>query len=143
MGATVRTGQRNNDDEDGATAVEFALIMIPFIILTFGMVQYGWYFYVAQTAGGAASSVARRLQVGDCWGTDQAFDLAKNQSNYVTDVTMTPTTLTGATPGTTQISVTVEADGRILGIIPMPNDGVVTRTVKAQLEDTTAGAACP
>lgn len=142
MGATVRTVQRKKDD-DGATAVEFALIMIPFIILTFGMVQYGWYFYVAQTAGGAASTVARRLQVGDCWTGSQAYDLAKNQSNFVTGVTKTPDSLVGATVGTTQITVTVEADGRILGLIPMPNDGAISRTVKAQLEDTTAGAACP
>lgn len=139
----MRTVRQEKNGEDGATAVEFALIMIPFIILTFGMVQYGWYFYVAQTAGGAASTVARRLQVGDCWTGTQAFDLAKNQSNFVTEVTKTPDNLTAATPGTTQITVTVKADGRILGLIPMPNDGQVSRTVKAQLEDTTAGAACP
>lgn len=143
-GSLVKTvWRRNRSDDDGASTVEFALILIPFVVLAFGMVQYGWYFYVAQTTGGAASNVARRLQVGDCWGTDEARDLAKNQAAAVTGVTTTPSTLTGATPGVTQIVVTVQADGRILGFLPMPDDGQVVRTVKAQLEDTTAGASCP
>lgn len=138
----VRLMGRNRDQE-GATAVEFALVMIPFIVLIFGMIQYGWYFYVSQTTGGAASTVARRLQVGDCWAGTNAFDLAKQQASMVTAVTKTPANLTGATPGTTQIVVTVTADGNLLGFLPMPSDGQITRTVKTQLEDTTQGASCP
>lgn len=130
-------------DEQGATAVEFALIMIPFVVLIFGMIQYGWYFYVSQTTGGAASTVARRLQVGDCWTGTSALTLAKQQAAMVTAVTVTPNTLAGATAGTTQITVEVTADGRLVNFLPMPNGGQVTRTVKSQLEDLTAGAPCP
>jgi len=123
--------------------VEFGLVVIPFLVLTLGMIQYGWYFYVSQTTGGAANSVARRLQVGDCWTGTAAFDYARQQSNWVTSVVKTPASLTGATPGSTQITVDVVSDGRIIGLIPMPNNGIVTRTVKAQLEDLTPGAPCP
>ena len=40
--------QRRRRNEHGASAVEFALIMIPFFVLIFGLIEYGWYFYVAQ-----------------------------------------------------------------------------------------------
>lgn len=134
---------RRARDEDGASAVEFAFIVIPFLVLTLGMIQYAWYFYVSQTTGGAANSVARRLQVGDCWAGTQAFDYARQQASQVTSVNKTPADLTGAMVGTTQITVDVVSDGRIIGLIPMPNNGIVTRTVKAQLEDLTPGAPCP
>ena len=134
---------RKNGDEGGASAVEFALIMIPFVVLVFGMIQYGYYFYVSQTTGGAASTVARRLQVGDCWTSNNALTLAQQQAPNITALTKSPANLTGAIPGTTQIVVSVTADADLLGFVPMPSGGQVTRTVKTQLEDTTEGAPCP
>jgi Flp pilus assembly protein TadG len=135
---------RRTRPERGAVAVEFALIFIPFIVLVFGLIQYGWYFYVASTTSGAASNVARRLEVGDCWTGSQAEDLAQLESPSIRDggLTKTPTTLTGAVPGTTQITVTVNADANIVGFLPMPNGGIVTRTVQARLEDDAEGASC-
>ena len=126
--------------EDGASAVEFALIAVPFILLVFGMIQYGWYFYVSQTTGGAASNVVRRLQVGDCWSGTEAQDLAQEQAPMVTHVDIDPSTL--PTDTGTEITVTLTADGRILGLIPMPNDGDVTKTVHARLEDTESSGSC-
>ena len=137
-----RRGQR------GAAAVEFALVACFILIpLLFGLMQYGWYFYVASTTSHAASSVARRLEVGDCWTGTSATTYVSNQmpapQTTKPSVTKTPSTLTGATVGTTQIQVTVTAQGKILGFLPMPNNGVVTRTVTAQLEDDKADTACP
>ena len=54
MGSRVK--RRAPRDEGGAAAVEFALIMIPFFVLIFGLVEYGYYFYVAQNTSGAAST---------------------------------------------------------------------------------------
>lgn len=47
-----------------------------------------------------------------------------------------------AVPGQTQIQVTVVADAAILNFISMPNNAVVTETVKAQLEDSTEDTPC-
>jgi Flp pilus assembly protein TadG len=139
--------------ERGAVAVEFALICIPFIVLIFGLIQYGWYFYVSSTTSGAASNVARRLEVGDCWGGTQAHELARLESPYVVDLpdglTITdgagnPVGLATATAGVTQIRVTLTADANIVGFLPVPNGGMVTRTVQARLEDKEASTApCP
>ena len=131
---------RRNRGDNGASAVEFALISVPFILLVFGMIQYGWYFYVSQTTGGAASNVVRRLQVGDCWTGTEALDLAQNQAPMVSSLTKSPNTK--PTDTGTEITITLTADGRILGLIPMPNNGDVTKTVHALLEDTESSGSC-
>jgi Flp pilus assembly protein TadG len=126
--------------EDGASAVEFAFVSIPFILLVIGMIQYGWYFYVSQSTGGAASNVTRRLQVGDCWTGTQAFDLAKKQAPMVTSVSPSPSAI--PTSAGTQISVTVKADASIIGLIPLPGGGVVTKIVYAQLQNIDSSGSC-
>ena len=134
---------RRPHDQRGASAVEFALVLIPLTALLLGIIQYGWYLYVTQTTAGAASHVTRRLEVGDCWTGDAALRLAQSQASHVSALTKSPSDLTGAQPGETQVRVTVTADADILNFLPLPNGGVVTETVQAQLEDTTEGAPCP
>lgn len=134
---------RQRRSERGASAVEFALVLIPFTVLLLGMIQYAWYFYVSQSTAGAAAHVTRRLEVGDCWTGDAALRLARSQASQVTTLTKTPDNLTAAVPGETQFQVTVTAEADILNFLPMPNGGRVTETVHAQVEDTTEDAACP
>lgn len=112
---------------------------IPFIVLVIGMIQYGWYFYVSQSTGGAASNVTRRLSVGDCWTGTQAYDLAKKQAPMVTSVDPNPTTIPASG---TQFSVTVTADASIIGLVPLPGGGVITKTVYAELQDATSSGSC-
>jgi Flp pilus assembly protein TadG len=134
---------RRRRDEGGAAAVEFALIAgVVLIPLLLGIIQYGWYFYISSTASHAANNVARRLEVGDCWTGTQAADLVAAQVPTSTTFSKSPTDLSGATVGTTQITVTVTANADILGFFPMPNGGDVIRTVDAQLEDDVEGAPC-
>jgi Flp pilus assembly protein TadG len=123
--------------ERGAEAVEFALIMIPLLTLIMGLMQYGWYFYVAQNTSGAASTVARKLEVGDCWGSGQAKTFAKKQSAQITTLTTSPAVTTSPSPGTA-FTVTVTANAKIMTFIPVPNNGTITRTVSAQVEDNVA-----
>jgi len=128
---------RRRRDETGAAAVEFALVMIPFFIMIAGLIQYGWYFYVASNTSGAVSTVARKMEVGDCWGSGAALTYAKNQSPQITGLTKSPSQDTAPAPGTT-FTVTVSADAKILGFLPMPGNAVVDRTVTAQMEDDKA-----
>jgi Flp pilus assembly protein TadG len=132
--------------ERGAAALEFGLIVgTIFIPLLLGVIQYGWYFYVAQTTGGAATHVARRMAVGDCWGSGQALTFVKNEVASDPDYTalsVTPTSNASAAIGTTQLTVTVTSDGDLIGFLPMPNDGTITRTVSTTVEDTTSSGSC-
>jgi Flp pilus assembly protein TadG len=133
-------------DQDGAAALEFGLIVGTILIpLLLGVIQYGWYFYVAQTTGGAASHVARRLTVGDCWGSGEALLFVKNEvaSNpSQTTLTKSPATNTSAVIGTTQLTVTVTSDGDLVGFFPMPNGGTISRTVSTMIEDKTSSGTC-
>jgi Flp pilus assembly protein TadG len=152
----VRTSanrSRKRRSESGASALEFGLIVGTILIpLLLGVVQYGWYFYVSQTTGAAATHVARRMAVGDCWGTNQALNFVKsevasnpNQTTFAIAVSPpapTATTNTTAVIGATQMTVTVTADGDLIGFIPMPNNGTITRSVKTMIEDTTSSGTC-
>jgi Flp pilus assembly protein TadG len=137
---------RARREQRGAVALEFGLIFaFIFVPLLLGLIQYGWYFYVAQTTGGAASHVARRLAVGDCWGPGQALNFVKGEVASDADQTtldINPTSNSGAVIGTTQLTVTVTSDGDLIGFIPMPNGGTITRTVDTMIEDTTSSGTC-
>jgi Flp pilus assembly protein TadG len=132
--------------QSGAAALEFGLIAgTIFLPLLLGLIQYGWYFYVAQTTGGAATHVARRLAVGDCWGSGEALTFVKNEvasDPNLTTLAFTPTSNSSAVIGTTQLTVTVTADGDLIGFVPMPNSGTITRSVKTMIEDTTSSGTC-
>jgi Flp pilus assembly protein TadG len=140
----IRVRARRHDS--GAAALEFALIgAFIFFPLVLGILQYGWYFYVAQTTGGATSHVARRLAVGDCWGANEALTFVQGEvgSNPVnTTLDMDPTVNTDAEIGIDQVTVVVTADANVIGFWPMPHDGIITRTVKTMIEDTTSSGAC-
>jgi Flp pilus assembly protein TadG len=60
----MRAG-RNTGSEHGAIAVEFALVMLPLIVLLFGSIQYGLYFWAMQGGSDIARSAARNSAVGD------------------------------------------------------------------------------
>lgn len=138
---------RRARNERGATAVEFALVSLPFLILVLGMIQYGWYFYVSQTTGGAASNVVRRLQVGDCWAGTQAETLAQKQAPAVQSVVrehngIEVTALPASAKSGDLIKVTLTSDAEIIGLLPMPGGGTVVKEVDARLEDTTSSGSC-
>jgi Flp pilus assembly protein TadG len=148
---TSRTRSGARKSQSGAAALEFGLIVGTVLIpLVLGIIQYGWYFYVAQTTGGAATHVARRMAVGDCWGSGQALSFVQNevasaQATFAVDVSPpapTSTTNTTAVIGSTQLTVTVTSKGDLVGFLPMPNGGTVSRTVRTMIEDTTSSGTC-
>ena len=144
--STSFSRSRDRQSQSGAAALEFGLIVGTLLIpLLLGVIQYGWYFYVAQTTGGAATHVTRRLSVGDCWGSNQALTFVKSEvaSNPAfTTAAVTPTSNASAVIGTTQLSVTVTSNGNLIGLFPLPNGGTITRTVKTMIEDTTSSGTC-
>jgi Flp pilus assembly protein TadG len=111
--------------------------MIPFFVMVIGLIEYGWYFYVAQNTSGAASTVTRKLAVGDCWASGAALAYAQGQSSQVTGLSISPSQTTSPAVGTS-ITVTVTADGKIMSFLPVPNGGTITRTVSSQVEDDKA-----
>jgi Flp pilus assembly protein TadG len=141
---------RRRRDEDGAAAVEFALVLIPLLYLVFGLVQYGWYFYAMQSGSSAVGDAARRIAVGNCQTVGQVQTLIKDHLGAATtassagdiQTTITYTKADGSSasaPGEIGGSVTVSAKFPTLNmhfpLIPVPGDGDITRTNVTRIED--------
>ncbi len=149
---TVRKGSRRRTtgrrSESGAAAVEFALVLPMVMVLLLGMLEYGWYFYTAQSVSSAAREVTRRLVVGDCQATGQAQLFARSQLG-LEGLTVTFGPLAdpdaNAAPAVGQVLRVEVADatgGVLLDLVPLPNGGEVTRSVEALVEDNVPGASC-
>ena len=123
--------------ESGAAAVEFAIILPIFAALLMGMIQYGYYFWTAETTGSAARETARRIVVGSCWTEYDAFAEAHLAKTATTSVSPDPD---GLDVGEI-VTVTVVTDGDILDFFPVPD--TVTREYQARMEvDTPSSAGC-
>lgn len=151
---SVRLMRRRERDEDGATAVEFALILIPLLTILFGLVQYGLYFYSAQTGSNTANATIRQLAVGNCQ-TNAALQLyvnnslgpAKSGNATVTPVYTNPdgsaaTAANVLVGGTVKLTIAFPTVNLHFPFVPFLSDSKVTRVVQARVEDTTelAGA---
>lgn len=102
-----------------------------------GMVQYGFYFWTAETTGSAARETARRIVVGACWSDYATF--AQDHGPRITSTAVSPAPA-GLDVGDT-VTVTVVADGDILNFFPLPDS--VTRTYEARMEvDAASTAPC-
>lgn len=67
------------ENEDGATAVEFALIALPLFMFLFGIVEFSRYFYTYNNLERTADQLARFTMV-------RHGKLAVNQANYQRDI---------------------------------------------------------
>lgn len=142
--------------EAGAAAVEFALVLVPFLVLLFGMIQYGLYFYSAQTGSQVANSAARQLSVGNCQGVNALRDYVKTSLGVATSdpssVAAVPTfanpdgsTATASTVkvgGTVTVKVTFATINMHFPFVPFLSSPSVSRTVQARVEDTSDDG-CP
>jgi len=139
--------------DDGAAAVEFALVAPLLILLIFGIIAFGMGFYTQQGAAAAAREAARRAAVGSitsCSGTDAYTDL-----NYIVKQTAPGSWGTGIgwnnanmptlnTPNSDTVEVKVPYRFDLLnfaGLLPLPT---VTLTASAQAHiEQTVPKTCP
>lgn len=145
---------RRKRDASGASAVEFALIMLPLLYLVFGIIQYGLYFYAMQSGTSAVGEAVRRLTVGNCQDSTQlkeflagrlggsspdgASDLAPVVTYKTADSPPAATSAPGVVGGSVTVTLTFRAYNLHFPFIPLPNDGNVTREIFGRVEDTTS-----
>ena len=128
--------------ERGAAAVEFALVVPILLILVFGIIQYGVYFWSSQGASDIARSAARLSSVGkpaSCAAfraevEKQIQALAGSGASAVikrTYSTAPPNVKIGDT-----VTVTVQFRSLDLKppLIPTVKDGLVTTTVTSRVD---------
>ena len=140
----LRTPRSRSDR--GAVAVEFALIVPFMLLLIFGVIQYGWYFYAMQSGTAAVGDAGRRLSVGGCQGATErnAFikqklggALASGSAVSSTVVYKTPSGGTSPSPvigGSVEITATYRTMDLNFPFLPVPADGEITRSTYARVE---------
>jgi len=131
----------------GASVLEFVLVIPILLMLGFGIVDYGYFFYVKNTVQGAAQSGARAA----ISGTALQSDVTTTVSNILTaaglqgsgyTVTTSPVDITTAASGTT-VTVTVKINWSSLGFHTLSsgyggisNSKVITGTAAMRKEST-------
>lgn len=90
-----------SNDQDGATAIEFALVALPFFALVFAIIELAVIFFINSALTHAVSETGRLLRVGqfqDCGGgpvfkdlvCDNMNELGQCSSNLTIDVLSGP-----------------------------------------------------
>jgi len=148
----ARWGRLRSREQRGASAVEFALVVTPLMILFFGMVQYGMYFYSAQVGSHVANATARQLSVGNCQGAgalqtyvDNSLGAAKTSSATISTTWKNVDGTTPASPaaqnvtvgGSVKVTISFDTLNMNFPFVPFLSDPKVERTVEARVEDNT------
>lgn len=111
-----RRSSRRRDD--GAAAVEFALVLPIFIALLFGVISYGWMLSYRQGISQAAAEGARAMAVAPSGSTTTLSDaraaINRSLSSYKVECTAADTLTdkdTGTVVGTCAITPSLTCDG--------------------------------
>jgi len=64
--------QRYKRDKEGATAIEFALLAIPFFMLLFAILELAIIFFISSTLSHAVSEAGRQIRTGNFQNCGQA-----------------------------------------------------------------------
>lgn len=139
------TGGRGRPD-DGAAAVEFALVSTFFFLIVFGIIQYGLYFNDALNTRQGVREAVRQGVVRNFAGGTGADDMAKLRDLTAKEV--------GAITGETYVKVVVPSGGwakakpltvcamvrsdGAIGLLPMPGGGWIQSKTQMSIEQATA-----
>lgn len=132
--------------DDGAAAVEFALVMPILLLVVFGILQYGLYFSDSLDTRQGVREAARQGVVRNfpaCGGASTDLDkLRCNAKQQISALTGTeyvkvvkPPTWQKAAPLT--VCALVKTDGGV-GLLPMPNGGWIKSTTQMSIEQDAA-----
>lgn len=150
-----RAGHRR--DQQGASAVEFALVLLPLLVIVFGLIQYGMYFYSSQTGSNTVNSAARQLSVGNCdtagelqtfvdgnlgAASDGAASIDRKYYDVDGDLLADQTPANAEIGGTVILKLTFPTANLNFPFVPFLDDPEVSREVVARVEDTT-DQGCP
>jgi Flp pilus assembly protein TadG len=137
----VRTagGRKHAPRDEGAAAVEFALVSVLLFTVLFGILQYGFLFFQMQAASSTARQVARLASVGisDCanFGTAARTVAAENEvpsDGFSVTADFEDGSGTAARPEWVDVSVRFSPTDFGAPFVPFP--GGMTRTARARVE---------
>ena len=150
----ARIGRRGRRREArGAAAVEFALVLLPLLLIVFGIIDYGLYFSNSISVRQSVREVARQAAVGN-----YAAPAGCTASTQVERLVCRSNQEAGALAGTAYSKVIVPASwGRgsslvvctqvrntgTTGFVPLPASGYVRSRVQMSIEADTSDVPAP
>ena len=140
----------------GAAAVEFALVMPILLMLVFGAIQYGIYFWSSQGGSDAARSASRSAATTEPVACDAFRDavvdlinryrsdgtrvtIERNTSRWPTRHGRSRQPTTSSSVTSSQVHVRFESIDLGLPLIPTIQDGIVDTTAKTRVEFLNGG----
>lgn len=115
----------------GLATVELALILPIFVLLIFGLIEFGTFFYVRHTMVNAASDATRKLSIRDGLTLAEAEQIARDHlssidANFTVTATEQPALIAGEFDVSVQITVPKEdvSTGIPLGFVTDGNIAV-------------------
>jgi Flp pilus assembly protein TadG len=118
----TRFRNRHRQSRGGAHAVEFALILIPLLMLTLGIIDWGYLFFVRHTMYHAARESARAMAVQERNETD-GEDIARQWLERIIPTTDAFDIEIGdLSDPEVAVSITIPMDeARLLNFLPVPD----------------------
>lgn len=98
-------------DKRGATAVEFAIVAVPFFTLLLAIFQLGLYFFYSEAVGAAVQDAARRIYTGQA-----------QSANVLTSSTFISSYVCPQNGGT-RLSSMIDCSKLFLDVRPAPTQG--------------------
>lgn len=133
--------------------MEFALVLIPFLVLTLATIQFATWFFAAQSGAAAAREAARRSAVGDLTCAALTSTAQGNSrlisSSFAVKRSYASSAGVAKTSGMAiddNVTVTLSYDtfDFHFPFVPVPKAGKVTETAVSRVENVTASTvACP
>lgn len=121
---------------EGTALIELALVLMILVLLTFGVMEYGWMFFQVQQVTNAARAGAREAILPDTTNADveAVVDTAMTDAGLSTSgygVTITPTDVTGMSRGDpVTVAITVPyANIELLGMSIFPEPASLDASV--------------
>lgn len=131
---------RRRAGQGGAAAVEFALVVPALLLLVFGAVQYGFYFWSMQGGSSAARDAARSAAVGDPTSCADFTALLEDDVSAMSkgNVSVRREYESAATPVQVgdRVTIAIGFDSFDMGLplVPVPGGGRVEQTATARVE---------
>ena len=134
--------RRRKRGEQGAAAVEFALVAIVFLTLICGVIQASLFFWAYDVASHAAREGARRYAVDPCNLSGQNITLTQSRATGAASTAVAVSTAFAKGPGNSagtkeagdQVTVTVSFSAKSIGGL-IPAFPAITKTATARVED--------
>jgi Flp pilus assembly protein TadG len=122
--------------ECGAAAVEFALVLVPLLLILLGTIDWGYYFFVRAVAGNAAREGARAGAIAHDSGQVVAGNYLRTQLGSgaacgvgACTASSTPACVSAAECCCVQVDCTIGATGSLSGFLPA---GTIPAAVQTQ-----------